>query len=107
VLAQCEHEIDQAIAYLEAARVLAQQLGLPGELWQILAALGELSQSYKNESQAWQVYAHAAQIVQSLADEMEDGQQRTTFLSAQQVRAVLEHDARPPRPDHSPGGASY
>jgi DNA-binding SARP family transcriptional activator/predicted ATPase len=89
-LAQWDHEIDQAITHLEAARVLAEQLGLPGELWQLLAILGELYQSSRNESQAQQAYAHAAQIVQSLADRIENEQQRTTFLSVQRIRTVLE-----------------
>jgi tetratricopeptide (TPR) repeat protein len=93
VLAQWDNELDQAIAHLEAARDLAEQLGLPGELWQILAALGELYQACKNESQAQQAFARAAQVVQSLAGRMEDEQQRTTFLSAQQVRTVLAHAA--------------
>ncbi|HEY6407325.1 MAG TPA: AAA family ATPase [Ktedonobacteraceae bacterium] len=91
-LARWGNETDQAIAHLEAALMLAEELDLPGERWQILAALGEMYQSSKNESQARQTFARAAQIVQSLADRMEDGQHRTTFLSAQQVRAVLEHD---------------
>jgi hypothetical protein len=90
VLAHWENEIDQAITHLEAARALAEQLGLPGELWQILAALGELYQSSKSESRARQAFARAAQVVQSLADRMEDEQQRTTFLSAQLVQRVLE-----------------
>lgn len=93
VLAQWDNEPDQAIAHLEAARALAEQLGLPGELWQVLAVLGELYQSCKSESQAQQAFARAAQVVQSLADRIEDEQQRTTFLSAQQVRAVLAHAA--------------
>jgi len=93
VLAHWENEIDQAITHLEAARVLAEQLGLPGELWQILAVLGEFYQSCKSESQAQQACARAAQVVQSLAVGMEDERQRTAFLSAQRVRAVLEHDA--------------
>jgi len=59
----------------------------------ILAALGELYQAYKNESQAQQAFARAAHVVQSLAGRMEDEQHRTTFLSAQQVRAVLAHAA--------------
>ncbi len=95
VLAHWENEIDLAIAHLETALILAEELGLPGERWQILAALGELYQSRKNESQARQAYARAAQIVQSLADRIENEQQRTTFLSAQQVRAVLEHEILP------------
>ena len=93
VLAQWDNELDQAIAHLEAARDLAEQLGLPGELWQILAALGELYQACKNESQARQAFARAAQVVQSLAGRMEDEQHRTTFLSVQQVRTLLAHAA--------------
>jgi tetratricopeptide (TPR) repeat protein len=89
VLAQWDHEIDQAIIHLEAAQGLAEQLDLPGELWQLLAALGELYQSSKDESKAQQAYTHAAQIVQSLADRIEDQQQRTTFLSAPLVKRVL------------------
>ena len=33
VLVYWENEIDQAIAHLEAAQILAEQLGLPGERW--------------------------------------------------------------------------
>jgi len=90
VLAQWENEIDQAIAHLEAAQAIAEQLGLPGELWQVLAVLGELYQSCKKKRQAQQAFARAAQIVQSLADRIEDEQQRTTFLSAQLVQRVME-----------------
>ena len=89
VLAQWDNELDQAIAHLEAARDLAEQLGLPGELWQILAALGELYQACKNESQARQAFARAAQIVQSLAGRMEDEQHRTHLsLSAASPNSV-------------------
>jgi len=52
-----------------------------------------LYQLCKNESQAQQAFARAAQVVQSLADGIENEQQRSTFLSAQQVRVVLEHGA--------------
>jgi len=93
VLAQWEKKIEQALTHLEAARVLAEELGLPGELWQILAVLGELYSSCKNKSQAQQAFARAVQIVQFLAANIEDEQQRTTFLSGQSVRAVLAHDA--------------
>ncbi len=92
ILAQWDGDTEQAIVHLEAARALAEQLSLPGEFWQILAALGELYQSCKNVSQARQAFARAAQVVQSLAHRMEDDQQRTTFLSAQPVRVVLAHD---------------
>ena len=89
VLAQWENKIDQAITHLEAARVLAEQLDLPGELWQILASLGVLYQSCENSSQSQSAFSHAVQLVQSLAGRIEDEEQRTTFLSAQQVRALF------------------
>jgi predicted ATPase/DNA-binding SARP family transcriptional activator len=89
VLAQWENNIDQAIAHLEAARVLAEQLDLPGELWQILAFLGELYQSCENSSQSQSAFANAVQVVQSLAARIENEQQRKTFLSAQQVQALF------------------
>jgi len=91
VLAQWDGDAEQAIVHLQEAARLAEEIGLPGELWQILAVLGELYQLCKNESQAQQAFARAAQVVQSLADRIENEQQRTTFLSAQQVRVVLEH----------------
>ena len=99
LLARWDQEIDQAIAHLEAACNLARQLDLPGELWQMLAALGELYQLSTNAHQAWKACAEAARIIQSLADRMGNEQQRTTFLSAQQVRAVLEQNAT----THQPG----
>ena len=99
VLARWDQEIDQAIAHLEAACDLARQLDLPGELWQMLAALGELYQLSTNAHQAREACAEASQIIQSLADRMGNEQQRTTFLSAQQVRVVLEQNAT----THQPG----
>jgi predicted ATPase/DNA-binding SARP family transcriptional activator len=93
ILAQWDGETEQVISHLQQAVQLAEEIGLPGELWQLLAALGELYQAHKNVSQARQAFARAAQVVQSLADRMEDEQQRTTFLSAQPVQAVLTRDA--------------
>jgi tetratricopeptide (TPR) repeat protein len=93
VLARWDQKIDQAIAHLEAACDLARQLDLPGELWQMLAAVGGLYQLSTNAHQAQEARAEAARIIQSLADRMGDEQQRTTFLSAQQVRVVLEQNA--------------
>jgi hypothetical protein len=60
VLAQWDGDTEQAIAHLQEAAQLAEEIGLPGELWQLLVALGELYQSSKNESQAQQALAHAA-----------------------------------------------
>ena len=93
VLAQWDGDTEQAISHLQQAVQLAEEIGLPGELWQLLAALGGSHRSDKNETAVQQAFARAAQVVQSLAARIEDEQQRTTFLSAQQVRAVLAHDA--------------
>jgi tetratricopeptide (TPR) repeat protein len=93
VLAQWDGDTEQAISHLQQALQLVEEIGLPGELWQLLAALGELYQACKNENQAQHAFARAAKVVQSLADRMEDEQHRTTFLSAHQFRALLEHGA--------------
>jgi predicted ATPase/DNA-binding SARP family transcriptional activator len=81
VLARWDGDTEQAIVHLQQAVQLAEEIGLPGELWQLLAALGELHQSGKNEIMAKQACALAAQVVQSLADKIEDEQLRASFLS--------------------------
>jgi tetratricopeptide (TPR) repeat protein len=90
VLVQSRGEIDAAIAHLQEAVHVAEEVGLPGELWSTCVELGELYQRQDDESQAAQASARAAQIIRSLADTMEDQQQRTTFLSAPVVKHVLE-----------------
>src|SRR6266699_2409463 len=91
VLAQFEGEIDAAIAHLQEAARVAEEVGLPGELWLICVELGEIYQKQGDESQADQTFARAAEIIRSLADTIEDHQQRTSFLSAPVVKRVLEH----------------
>jgi DNA-binding SARP family transcriptional activator/predicted ATPase len=91
VLVQSRGEIDAAIAHLQEAVHVAEEVGIPGELWSTCVELGELYQRQDDESQAAQAFARAAQIIRSLADTMEDQQQRTTFLSAPVVKRVVEH----------------
>ena len=91
VLAQFRGKTAQAILHLHEAAILAEEIGLPGELWSISAALGVLYQKHGDQSKARTAFVRAAEIVQSLANKMEDGRLRTTFLSAQQVQQVLEH----------------
>src|SRR5436305_4806777 len=91
VLAQSRGEIDAAIAHLQEATRVAEEAGLPGEMWAMCVELGGMYQKQGDESQADRTFARAAEILYSLADTMEDQQQRTTFLSAPAVKRVLEH----------------
>jgi predicted ATPase/DNA-binding SARP family transcriptional activator len=91
VLAQFQGEVDATVAHLQEATRVAEEVGMPGELWSMYVELGEMYQRQGDESQAAQAFARAAGIIHSLADTMEDQQQRTTFLSAPVVKRVLEH----------------
>ncbi|GAC1347012.1 MAG: AAA family ATPase [Ktedonobacteraceae bacterium] len=91
VLAQHCGESEQAIEHLQEAARLSEEMGLPGELWPIQAALGGLYQQQDDQSQAHRAFACAAEMLLSLADKIEDEQQRTALLSAALVRQVLEH----------------
>ncbi len=90
VLAQWHGDIPQAITPLEEASSIAEEIGLAGEQWLILVALGELYQEQGNEEAAQQVISQAVEIVQSLADEIEDNELRTGFLTAGLVQGVLK-----------------
>ncbi len=89
-LSQWDGEMREAIASLQEAAVLASEIGLPGELWQIQVALGEVYASCGEREQAYQTFARAVAIVQGLAEKMGDEALRTTFRAVPQVRRVLE-----------------
>lgn len=89
VLAKARDEIDQAEAHLQMAARLSQEIGLPGERWQIEAELAELYLKRGDELQARSAFARAAEMVQMLANALQDEQQRKTFLSASRVQHVL------------------
>jgi len=91
VLAQFQGEIDAAIAHLQEATRVAEEVGLPGELWSMCVDLGEMYRKQGDESQADRTFARAAEIIQVLAGTIEDQQQRISFLSAPVVKRVLEH----------------
>jgi tetratricopeptide (TPR) repeat protein len=93
VLDQYRGEVDRAIAYLQEAVQLAEEIGLPGELWLIQAALAELYRQQGNEEQASAAHAQARLILHSLADSLEDAEQGATFLASSQVRRILEDKA--------------
>ena len=90
VFAQWESQLEQAASYLEEARLLAEEIGLPGELWYIQAVLADLYQSRGEQAPAGQAFVQAATVVQELAGKIEDETLRSSFLAAPRVRRVLE-----------------
>ena len=77
------------LASLQEAAVLAHEIGLPGELWQIEVALGEVYTSSGEREQAHQTFARAIAMVQKLAAKMEDEARHSNFLAEPVVRRVV------------------
>ncbi len=90
VLAQWDGVPDQAIAHLDAALAMARAIGLPGEEWPILAALGALYVEQGEQDRAQQAYETATAIIGRLAGTIEESNLRAQFLAADPVRAVLD-----------------
>jgi tetratricopeptide (TPR) repeat protein len=80
----------EALVRLNEAKALAEEIDLPGELWQIWAALGEHREQRGEPEEAHDAFSRAARIVETLAGEVEDEVLREGFLSAPQPRRVLE-----------------
>ncbi|GAC1401327.1 MAG: hypothetical protein NVSMB49_15440 [Ktedonobacteraceae bacterium] len=99
VFAQGESQREQAVSSLEEARVLAEEIGLPGELWHVQAVLGDLYQSRGEQTPAGQAFAQAASVIQELAGKIEDEALRSSFLAAPRVRRVLEDGGGRTPPD--------
>jgi tetratricopeptide (TPR) repeat protein len=93
-LARWEGHHEQACSFLEEARVLAEEIGLADERWQIQVLLADLYQSLGEQTQAYQAYTRAATVVQELAQKIVDEAMRTSFLTAPQVRHVLQQGGR-------------
>jgi len=89
VLARWQGDIDQAIVHLEAARVLAEGMGLLHDRWQIEAALAEAYLDCGDEERARQAFARAGGIVLAFANNLTDDKLRATFLAAGPVRRLL------------------
>lgn len=90
VLAQWDGDLKQAITHLEAALTLAREIGLPGEEWPALGALGGLYAEQGEQAKAQQAYKASAAIIHQLAETIEDEDFRAGFLAAKPVRSILE-----------------
>jgi predicted ATPase/DNA-binding SARP family transcriptional activator len=90
VLAAWEGRREQAIGHLCTAAQVAADLGLPGEQWQIQAALGREYEAGGQPGQARSAFGEAVTIIQGLAEEIGDEVLRTHFLAAPQIQQVLQ-----------------
>ena len=91
-LAQWDGEPEQAITHLQSAAALAREIGLPGEEWSILAALGSLYASQGDHAEARRARQASAAILLKLADSIAEQELRLGFLSAGMVRHILDED---------------
>ena len=90
VLAKFHGELHQPTKYLQEAARLAEEIGLPGELWSIHAARGEIYLAQGDQEQAHGAFTQAATIVRKLAGALGNQEQRAHFLASPEVRQVLE-----------------
>ena len=79
VLAEWDGDILQAINYLEEAHNLTNEIGLPGEQWQVLAKLAEL---YPDKTQQQAAKSQAVEIVNRLAENIGNEKLREGFVTA-------------------------
>ena len=91
VLAAWDEQKEQAIGHLREAAQLAADLGLPGEQWQVQAALGTLYDTSGEPAQARIAFGEATRIIQGLAEGISDEALRTRFLAGPQIQPVLQH----------------
>lgn len=82
VLARFEGRRVEAIAHLEAGLRLAEEIGLPGEQWQMLAELVGLRGASGDDTGAAVARANAEAIVAALAARIADHELRSTYLRA-------------------------
>ena len=89
VLERWEGETKAAIERLHEAEVLADEIGLPRELWQIRAWLGEWHEERGEEGAASRAFTGAADVVGNLAERIRDKELKEGFLGAPPVRRAL------------------
>ena len=95
-------DTEGTLFHLREAFGLAEKLELPGEIWQVGAALGETHENRGEIGPSGRAFGRAAVVVRQLAAKIPDGELRQGFLAAPQVRRVLEksqaYGARPAPP---------
>ena len=94
VLAAWDGESEQTIGHLQEAAGLAADLGVPGERWQIQAALGRVSEAAGDPVQARTAFGEAATIIGGLAEGIKDETRRARFLAGPPIQQVLQQAHR-------------
>jgi DNA-binding SARP family transcriptional activator len=89
-LARWEGDTGGALAHLREAEGLAQKMGLPGELWQIRTALGELHEECGDDARARDAFLQAAQTLRSLAGRIDEPMMRASFLAEPRAYRLLD-----------------
>ena len=90
VLDRWDGDAEGVMGHLREAEALAEEMGLPGELSQIRADLGELYEGSGDAEQAELAFSGAAETLRSLLGRIDEPTLRADFLSTPQVRRVLE-----------------
>jgi len=90
LLAAWDGHSEQAIDHLREAAQLAADIGLPGEQWQIQAALGALYEAGNEPAQARTAFDEAVRIIQGLAQGIGDEALQRSFLAGPQIQQVLQ-----------------
>ena len=92
LLGEFEGDTQRTLDRLRGAEALAEEIGLPGELWQIQCKIGELHEQCRQTEEARAGFSRAAQTLRMLAQKIGDEKLREGFLSAARVRRVLTHN---------------
>ena len=92
VLDEWEGDTERALGRLRKAEALAEEIGLPGELWQMRSRIGEFYERRGEVDQAHQAFSRAAQTLRDLAAKIKDEELREGFLAAPRVRHVLARE---------------
>ena len=90
VLARSQGKFGLAIDHLEQAAQVAEELGLPGELWLIWKTLADLYLRQSEDEQAHKACREAARLVMKLAATIEEVERRKLYLSSPLVQRVLQ-----------------
>lgn len=90
VLHRYEGDRAAALTSLDQAHWLATELGLPAELWQVEASLGELRGESGQPTEASRHLSRAATIVRHLAGQIRGVELRQRFLAAGPGRTLLD-----------------
>lgn len=94
VLTEWHGSIDETIEHLRSASLLATELHLPGEAWQIQATLGKLYHNHEEHGRARQSYARAMEIVKELAEQIQDTTLKAKFMAAPTIQRLIEENQR-------------